>query len=273
MDIDAGLAAAGDAEQQGRGALPRLGQGVDAGKSSLLLLVQNRQGQLFAQVNFRAAKGFPVIQFHKAGVHQRFQRLAGGAGKVQQFPAGQTFKTAKLIQQVGLMGGTEPFIGGNDGSILRRQAKPCHFDGFIADFAATIPIKPKAGREHGLDGAVDGAEKALTHEQGQLDLLLAQNRRIVQHGGDGLQLFVIAVIAEGKNNALAAPVAPGEGHIHPHPRNSLILQFRRDKVIIGPVNPVCCGGNRNFCYAYGHGRFSLGQSYSGGFYLMLSLPE
>ena len=137
-------------------------------------------------MNFRAAKGFPVIQFHKAGVHQRFQRLAGGAGKVQQFPAGQALEAAQQLQQVGLLGGTEPFIGGNDGGILRRQAKPCHFDGFIADLAAALPIKPQAGGEHGLDGAVDGAEKALSHEQGQLDLLLAQHRRIVQHGSDGL---------------------------------------------------------------------------------------
>ena len=113
----------------------------------------------------------------------------------------------------------------------------------------------------------DGSYIASVDEEAREDFvkvrsmcLLAQNRRIVQHGSDGLQLFfIVAMVTEGKDNALAAPVAPGERHIHPHPRHSLILQFCRDKVIIGPVNPVCCGGNRNFCYTYGHGRFSLGQ--------------
>ena len=57
------------------------------------------------------------------------------------------------------------------------------------------------------------------------------------------QPVAVAVVPDGQDQSLALPVAPGKGHDHPHARPDLSGQFRRHKIIVGPVCPV--GGSRD----------------------------
>ena len=170
----------------------------------------------------------------------------------QQIPAGKRGKAAEKLQQVGLLPGAHTLLACDLGGVLRRNAKARHLHGLVARSLLALIVKPEPGGEDRLDRVVDGAEKALAHKQRKLDLLLVQHRLLVEKRLDGLELFIVAVVAEREDDPLAAPVALGKGHVDPHSRLRARRQFIRDPIIVRTVDPICGGGYRDFCNRHSH---------------------
>ena len=176
----------------------------------------------------------------------------------QQIVAGYTLKGAELLEDRSLTRRPQPLCLAHGSSLLRLNGEPDHFKGLILGAAPPIFVEPEACRQHGAHRVIDRAEKALTHKEGEFDLLLCQNRLLIQQGEDSLELLVVtAMIRDGEDDSLASAVAPRRKRdVNAHTGSGALRKFVRDQVVVGLVKPVCCGRDRDFRNHPGHARFS-----------------
>ena len=75
-----------------------------------------------------------------------------------------------------------------------------------------VPIKPQPGGQHDAHTVKVGAVQPLAHPGGEFQLLRRQNRRIVQHLDDGLELVFAGILPERQHDRFRPFIAKAERH-------------------------------------------------------------
>ena len=208
-------------------------------------------------MDLRTAERLFLKQLDRAGVYKRLERRAARTGMKKQIVAWDALKGAELLKDRGLPRRAQPLGLAHRRGLLRLNGEPDHFKGLILGAAPPIFVEPEARRQHGAHRVIDRTEKALTHKERKFDLLLRQNRLLIQQGEDSLELLVVAaVIRDGEDDALASAVAAGKRDVNAHTGSGALGKLVRDQIVIGLVKPVCCGRDRDFRNHPGHARFS-----------------
>ena len=112
--------------------------------------------------------------------------------------------------------------------------------------------KIQPGRQHGTRSVIDRTEPALPHPERQLERLGIQYRLLVQQRQDRLAFGVRrpSVLA-CQHDPLCAAVARAEGNDHPHTGAQRIRQLPRHLIIVGPVDGVGSGAERELGHRNG----------------------
>ena len=257
VGVNAGFAASGHAGEQRNPAFTAAECFEEALKDRLLLVIQRRQGHSLHTLCLRTAEDLLLKDLDEAKLTEPIQRRAACAGMREEIGNGKQLKAAEQIQDLRLSGGAPAPFPGICGSLVGGNRKPDQFQGRIPVPAFAAFIQPEAGREHGAQRLIDGAEIALAHEVGELQLFASEKRFLIGNAKDLLAVRIAAFLRQGKNKSLGDAVSAAEGHENAGARNDAVLQAVGNPIVIGTVDRNLQGGKS---HTGKHGSFAFRRS-------------
>ena len=236
FQIDLGFSAAGDAVEQSGGGLVLGGQGVEAVKGGLLLVVEHRLGQPLHLLHLHPAVDLPFFQGDDPALDQSAEGGRAGPGEIAQFLGGGFPNGAQQLHHCVLHGGGPPPGGGLIQGLLGRNGQGGHLLGLVphpplgAGLQGDDPLVPQQ-LEGGIgvlcaEGLPDGGhvgaaavgKKQLHHLPGVVRPAGGLKGRRPVHSGGNLPLVLESVVQPRRQHGPGGVIHGAEPPL-PHPQS------------------------------------------------------